>query len=74
MNGSPFDLYNFAAVADGSEITTIEGFVRMSLWRNFDSHENHALQCGKVQRQCWSLRGLQPAYLMPTNRVRWNYR
>ena len=49
MNGEPVrSCITFAAVADGSEITTIEGFDQdepmAQLRRAF--HENHALQCG----------------------------
>lgn len=49
MNGEPVrSCITFAAVADGSEITTIEGFDQdepmAQLRQAF--HENHALQCG----------------------------
>ncbi len=49
MNGEPVrSCITFAAVADGTEITTIEGFddaePMMQLRQAF--HENHALQCG----------------------------
>lgn len=49
MNGEPVrSCITFAAVADGSEITTIEGFDQdepmAQLRKAF--HENHALQCG----------------------------
>ncbi|MEX2454536.1 MAG: (2Fe-2S)-binding protein [Rhodospirillaceae bacterium] len=49
MNGEPVrSCIAFAVVADGAEITTIEGFdadSAMSLVRKA-FHENHALQCG----------------------------
>ena len=49
MNGEPLrSCITFAAVADGAEITTIEGFDEdepMSQLRQA-FHENHALQCG----------------------------
>ena len=49
MNGEPVrSCITFAAVADGTEITTIEGFDEdepmTQLRQAF--HENHALQCG----------------------------
>ena len=49
MNGEPVrSCITFAAVADGGEITTIEGFDQdepmAQLRQAF--HENHALQCG----------------------------
>ena len=49
MNGEPVrSCITFAAVADGTEITTIEGFdddePMAQLRQAF--HENHALQCG----------------------------
>lgn len=49
MNGEPVrSCITFAAVADGTEITTIEGFdddePMTQLRQAF--HENHALQCG----------------------------
>ena len=49
MNGEPVrSCITFAAVADGTEITTIEGFdddePMTQLGQAF--HENHALQCG----------------------------
>lgn len=49
MNGEPIrSCITFAAVADGTEITTIEGFddddPMAQLRQAF--HENHALQCG----------------------------
>ena len=49
MNGEPVrSCITFAAVADGTEITTIEGFdddeTMTQLRQAF--HENHALQCG----------------------------
>ena len=49
MNGEPVrSCITFAVVADGTEITTIEGFEDddpMTLLRQA-FHENHALQCG----------------------------
>lgn len=49
MNGEPVrSCITFAVVADGTEITTIEGFDEddpMAMLRQA-FHENHALQCG----------------------------
>ena len=68
MNGEPVrSCITFAVVADGTEITTIEGFEDddpMTLLRQA-FHENHALQCG----YCTTGARRQP---VPLHRVCWD--
>ena len=73
MNGEPVrSCITFAAVADGTEITTIEGFDEdepmTQLRQAF--HENHALQCGYCTPGCWSQPAISsPGCPMPTKTV-----
>ena len=49
MNGEPIrSCITFAVVADGTEVTTIEGFDKDDVMGELRQafHENHALQCG----------------------------
>ena len=73
MNGEPVrSCITFAAVADGTEITTIEGFDEdepmTQLRQAF--HENHALQCGYcTPGMLVAARDIVPSRPMPTRTV-----